>query len=202
MQFAESAIMVEIGGKPQTLYFNSNTMGAFEEATGKMYLETVALLYDVVNAARKSALAAKEAELAAASIAALDGQEPPAPEAKADAEVSMVSAFEIIRHVPMKDLQALIWAALHVYGKNPADPDEPSWPMTINKIGRMIQLQDVPRIFSAFLRGQIRNSPTTEEMGESQARSASTSNGDRSAQKTVVADGGERTINLPEDAFV
>jgi hypothetical protein len=183
MQFAETVVPLELAGKKYNLYYNSNTMRAYEEVTGKMFLDTVSTLYDVINAAKTSIMSTVKKS------------------AEGTADEPTFSPFEVIRKIPMKDLQALIWAALHEYGKNPADPDEPTWPMTLSKVGRMIQLQDVPRVFNAFLRGQIKNSPTAVEMGESQAGSEPASNGGGSSQKTSVADGGERTIELPADAF-
>lgn len=182
MNFVETTVSVELGGASYDLHFNANSMAAYEEATGKFFLDTVAQLYDVM----RPALAAQKA----------------ASEGTGEEATPAVNAFDIIHRVPIKELRALIWAALHEYGRNPADPDEPSWPMTLNRVGRLIQLQDVPRVFTAFLRGQIKNSPSTEEMGESQARSVpAAQNGGGLASTGRAAAGGERSIELPADAF-
>ena len=180
MPFVETVVPILLD-RQRDLFFNANTFDAYEGATGKMYLETVALLYDGMRPYLEAQAAKK---------------------AGADEAVS-VNAFDLIKRVPMKDLRALIWAALHEYGQNPADLDEPSWPLTINAVGRMIQMQDVPRIFTAFLKGQIKNSPNREEMGESPARPAPATalNGLVVVPKTAAADGGERSIALPADAF-
>ena len=172
MNFAETCVPIELGGKQVTLIFNANSMKAFEKATGKFFLDTVAQLYEAMRPGL-------------------------------DKGAEATNAFDIVHKVPMEDLVALIWAALHEYGRNPADLDEPFWPMTVNRVGRMIQLQDVPLVFTAFLRGQIKNSPNQEEMGESQARSAmAPASGDGAASKIEAAVGGERSIDLPADVFV
>ena len=187
IQYAETVVPVKLD-KVRNLVFNANCMMAYEEATGKFFLTTVASLYDAMRpalAAQAKAAEAKEGE---------------------DAVIVSVNPLSIIQQVPMKELRALIWAALHEYGKNPADPDEPSWPLTINQVGRLIQIQDVPRIFTAFLKGQTRNSPTQEELGESRQRSvqapatAPASGGN--VPRTEAASGGERSIELPVDAFI
>jgi hypothetical protein len=199
LNFAESVVSIELGGKTCNLRFNANTMVSYEAVTGKMFLDTVAILYDVIDVAKKSV---SKAAVEPIKIAIAEGNGDLTADAVAeDSKLAAVSAFDIIRKVPMQDLRALIWASLHEYGKNPTDPDEPSWPMTIGKVGRMIQLQDIPRIFSAFLRGQIKNSPSKEELGESRAPSEAASSGDGRALRTAAVGGGERSINLPEDAF-
>ena len=183
MNFAETKVPIELGtdsnGKPITriLIFNANTMCAYEEATKKFFLDTVTSLYDAMRPA-------------------LDAQK------TVEAETSSVpatNAFNIIHKVPMKDLRALIWAALHEYDRD----DNPVWPLTIGQVGRLIQLQDVPRVFNAFLRGQIKNSPSTEELGESRASSAPAAPNPLGGAtlKTGAESGGERSIELPADAF-
>ena len=190
MSFAETVVPLLLD-KQRNLVFNANTMKAYEKATGKFFLDTVASLYDAMRPALEAEEAAKK-------------RENPQPEDGGASRVAVaINALDIIHKVPMNDLVALIWAALHEYGKNPSDPDEPSWPMTINRVGRLIQLQDVPRVFTAFLKGQTRNSPSAEEMGESPAQSAPTlaTPGGGSASRTEADGGGERSIELPADAF-
>jgi hypothetical protein len=164
---AETTVPIEIGGQKRLMYFNGNTMTAYEQATGKFFLDTLAKLYDVMRPILE---------------ASKNGNGKP----------SGVDGMEIMRHVSMTDLRALLWAALHEYGPN----DEPRWPLTIGQVGRLITPSSVSGIFSAFLRGQAANSPTSEELGESvppaPAKAAVPSPGNGSGAFGTV---------LPEGAF-
>ncbi len=180
--FAETTVSIELGGKTYRLYFDCNSMAEYENATGKFFLDTVSQLYDAMRPALDANRAAEAGDA-----------ETPVP-------VPRLNAFEIIHKVPMRDLRALLWSALHEYDAK----DNPVWPLTINQVGRLIQLQDVPRVFTAFLRGQVANSPTAAEMGESPAPSAPPQkavNGSGTALKAAAAPGGEISTELPEDAF-
>lgn len=153
--------------KEYVLYFNANTMCAFEEATGKNFLSTVASLYEAYKPMLNNG---KDA--AAGSL-------------------------DVIRKVPMSDLTALIWAGLHTYDNK----DEPTWPMTLSQVRRLITVESIPRLFLSFLKGQTANSPTTAEMGESQALSEPSNQATKTAPPQPV-NGGERSIELPVDAFI
>lgn len=163
--------------KERTLVFNANTMCAFEEKTGKFFLDTVSTLYE----AMAPALKARRAKLA--------GEDAP-----------IVKALDILKRVPMVDLRALIWAALHEYSPT----DEPTWPLTLTQVGRMITIKNIPELFSIFLDGQAKNTPTKEELGESPARSEDPkpSVPSSSPELTVAGGGGQLSIALPEAAFV
>ncbi len=182
INFAETTVNLELGGKTHTLRFDANSMAAYENATGKFYLETVAQLYDAMRPAIEARAAATEADSVAKEPAVA------------------VSAFDIIHKVPMRDLLALVWAGMHEYDAK----DDPVWPLTLNQVGRLIQLQDVPRVFTAFLHGQVKNSPSAEELGESRAPSEQAAvkpNGSVAAPRTEAASGGGASTALPEDAF-
>jgi hypothetical protein len=106
--------------------------------------------------------------------------------------------MEILKHVPMTDLTAMIWAGLHEYDAN----DEPIWPLKLTQVRRLVNVATIPQLFLTFLRGQASNSPTNGELGESQALSepVKTDNGPATARTNGIG-GGERSIELPEDAF-
>ena len=107
------------------------------------------------------------------------------------------SPYEILSKVSMSDLRALLWAAMHDYDAD----DNPVWPLKLTQVGRLLTLPDIIPAFSVFLRGQTANSPTNNEMGESQAadEQAIPTNGQ---PQTMQENGGERGIELPEGAFV
>lgn len=151
MPVAEARIAVVLSdGKKRTMVFNANTMCAYEEATGKFFLDTVARLYDALKVTVKTE----------------DGKEP-SPDlkdavAKAD---DKKSGMEIMRRVPMTDLRALLWASLHEYD----EIGEPYWPESIAKVGRVLNFGLVPAVFLAFISGQSKNAPGKDELGESPA---------------------------------
>jgi hypothetical protein len=158
--------------KEYVLYFNANTMCAFEEATGKNFLGTVATLYD----AYKPLLSGTGATGA------------------------VLASLDVIRKVPMSELTALIWAGLHTYD----DKDEPTWPLTLSQVRRLVDIQSIPRLFLSFLKGQSANSPTTAEMGESQTLSEPSDPKTKTPETASAqpVNGGERSIELPVDAFI
>ena len=158
--------------KERFMVFNANTMCAYEEATGKFFLDTVAYLHNVLKPLIES-----RAKLAA-------GESP-----------EELSGMEIMRKVSTRDLRALLWASLHEYRGN---PPEPFWPLTQFQVGRFLQPKDVIRIFTLFMFGQSSNSPTKSEMGESPAREMVP----ESAPRPTEESGGEPSIELPADAFV
>jgi hypothetical protein len=156
--------------KERVLIFNCNTMVAYEEATGKFFLDTIASLYDALKPLLDARLAVKAGKT----------------------DQPMVTGMEVVRRVPMTQLRALVWAACHEY-KN----DEPVWPLTITQVGRYIRLDNLVQVFQLFLLGHSKNSPTEKELGESQPSSASLAEPAAAPQ----TNGGERSIELPEDAF-
>jgi hypothetical protein len=103
--------------------------------------------------------------------------------------------YAILSKVSMEDLRALLWSAMHDYDAS----DNPVWPLTLNQVGRLLKLQDIVPAFNAFLKGQTENNPTKSEMGESQAEDTKTKPTD--APPSTQEIGGERGIELPEDAF-
>jgi hypothetical protein len=176
---AERRVPITLGGVERVLVFNLNSFTAYEEATDKFFLDTVATLYDVVTAAREKAIAAKD----------LNANGDP-----------RINPLEVIRHVSMKALRALLWASLHEYDKS----GEPHWPLTISQVGRLLQPEDIVPVFTSFLKGQSLNSPTREEMGESAAQLPKAATAPAEAAPAVQSNGtagGERSIELPVDAF-
>jgi len=139
MPIAETIITIELD-KPYQMYFNANCMCAFEEATGKNFLDTVAKLYE----AYKPMLEAQKAGMETSES---------------------LAALRIVTKVPITDLSALIWAGIHTYDKD----DNPQWPLTLGQVRRMITISTIPKLFLSFLQGQSANSPSASEMGESRA---------------------------------
>jgi len=169
----ETVVTIVLNEKEHKLFFNANSMCAFEEATGKTFLATVASLYEAYRPLLTSQSQGEEVSPVAAS-------------------------FDIVKKVPMVELTALIWSALHTYDEK----DEPHWPYTLAQVRRMMTLASIPKMFLSFLKGQSSNLPNQAELGESQALSgAETATAPNTAPNTD-ANGGERSIELPEGAFV
>lgn len=161
---AEIRVPIKLGETDYEMCFNANTMVAYEQATGRFFLRTVAIL------------------MAVAFPKGLEQEQEKNP-------------WMILSKVQMTDLRALLWAALHVYNEN----DEPSWPLTINQVGRLLQLKDIVPTFNKFLKGQSGNNPTKDEMGESPAEARKTSP-DSPPKNNPEPIGGLGTV-LPADAF-
>lgn len=184
-KIAETRITIQLD-KEYVLYFNANTMCAFEEATGKNFLGTVASLYQAYQPLLAKQKAAKDA-------AAASGQDP----AEVELALNTNSALDLIRHVPIGELSALIWAGLHTYDQQ----DNPHWPLSLPQVRRLITLETIPKLFLGFLKGQSANSPTQSEMGESPAPSGAVKVNGLATPQRSGADGGELFTELPGDAF-
>jgi hypothetical protein len=184
MPIVEKRVPIELGGVKRSMVFDGNTMCAYEEATGKFFLDTVATLYDVlrsnVKPAKPTPDGTEEAPAADLKNAVI------ADERKAGAE--------IMRKLSMTTLRALLWASLHTYDQD----GEPRWPLTITQVGRQLTIEHVAPIFLAFINGQVRNSPTPEEMGESRSPQPEAGPSGESDAPTI---GGGLSIASLEDAL-
>jgi hypothetical protein len=178
LNILETRVPITLGGVKRTMVFNANTFAAYEESTGKFFLDTAASLFDAMKPfleARKSrALQTADAD-----------------------NTSNASIIDVLRKVSIKDLRALLWASLHEYD----EAGDPVWPLTLNEVGRVLKTTDIPAIFTAFLRGQSENSPTPDEVGESQASPATKPRPVNGAPPKEADGGGERSIELPQAAF-
>lgn len=70
--------------------------------------------------------------------------------------------FILFRRIPVKDVRALVWAALHTYNSD----DEPQWPMTINKLGRVLDISQLQNLLPAIMEGNAENAPDVKEESE------------------------------------
>jgi hypothetical protein len=173
MQLAEMTIPVELGGKTYTMYFNANCMAAYEQSTGKFFMDTVASLYAVIF-----------------------------PKGHEDAEgapvKALVNGLDIVRRLSMIDLRALLWSSLHSYD----DKGDPVWPLTEAQVGRLLNFQNLPAVFVRFLTGVSSNMPTEEELGESQAvPETKTATAESRTEPPTRGTGGEAGIVLPAGAL-
>ncbi len=174
MPLAEMTIPLRLGDRDLTMRFEANTMIAYEEVTGRFFMDTVMNLYEVVF-----------------------------PKGHEDAEGRpvqvRVSGRDIVRRVSMVDLRAMLWASLHDYDAK----DDPVWPLTISQVGRLLNFQNLPSVFVKFLTGVSSNSPTEEELGESSAEPGATTAAARSAdaEPPTPAPGGGAGIELPAGAL-
>jgi len=168
MPIAETVIPIMLD-KVREMRFDGNGMVAYENETGKFFLDTVASLYDILRPLTENRRADPDAK---------------------------VNVLDLVRKVPMVDLRALVWSAVHEYDAK----DEPRWPLTIKQVGRYVTMAKIPEIFTKFLQGQMANSPTREEMGESPALPTS-GTGSASLPQSETGTGGESTIELPADVF-
>lgn len=196
---AETVVFVQLDAK-RALRFNGNSMAAYERETGKFYLESIAALYEAYQEIRdlREADALKkdgEAGLAEA-VAAAAGPEKTAAEAKLkkfQATRAMKDFSFLARRISISDIRAMVWAALHEYDQD----DNPSWPLTINQVGRLLSPSTVLSVVPQIIRGQTENSPTVAEVGESSGPQKPT----RNVVQLTKPNGGAAGIELDADAF-
>jgi hypothetical protein len=169
---AEMTIPLELGGKIYTMRFTGNSMVAFEQSTGKFYLDTVQNLYDVIF---------PEGHLGA------DGK--PA--------VVRIDGRLLVRKISMTDLRALLWATLHDYNAK----DEPIWSLTEAQVGRLLNFRNIAGIFVKFLTGASANSPDAEELGKLPAEPKTAPVPAANEAPLTPAAGGGVGIVLPEGAL-
>ncbi len=80
-------------------------------------------------------------------------------DALAAVQVGKEGGFSLLRRLYIEDVRALLWAALHKYDAD----DEPVWPYTLSKIGRMVDVNNITTIVSALMTGSAENMPRKEE---------------------------------------
>jgi len=138
-------ITLTLGGEKYHLYFDLNTFTAFEEASGKFFLdflasvqETLKGLQDAVNAA-----GAKSANEAATATEA--------------------ASFQILRKIGLKDVQTFLWAAMHEYDSN----GEPYWPKTRGQVGKLIDVANISTLLPTIIQANVDNFPDAPSTTES-----------------------------------
>lgn len=166
---AETVIPITLGGQKRAMVFNLNTMAAFEELRKKSFTDTVVKLYEELEPLLRD----KNSSTDAARV-----------------------GLRILSRIPMLDLRALLYAALHEYDED----DNPTWPLSVTQIGRMIGPSNILEVFGAFLRGHQENLPTKEEMGEAAGAPATSALADAPIAPTR-ANGGAASFELPEGVF-
>jgi hypothetical protein len=70
--------------------------------------------------------------------------------AEAQAAEGKADFLRVARRVSIRDLQSLIWAAMHDYDAN----DNPVWPLTRNQVGRLITVENMADLLVQVLTGQ------------------------------------------------
>jgi hypothetical protein len=112
---------VTIAGEKQELVFDLNTMAAFEEASGVFFLDFVYALHAHFT---EQQLTDKDAM------------------AKLSKEAVAERFMRVITKLSIKNVRALLWAALHTYDAH----DNPVWPYTQSQIARKLGMQDLQAI--------------------------------------------------------
>ena len=70
------------------------------------------------------------------------------------------SEMDVLRHIRISDVKAFLHAALHTYDAQ----DEPVWPFTPGQLGRLVNIENLPRIINTLMTGHQSNLPDVEEM--------------------------------------
>jgi hypothetical protein len=126
-------VKITLDGKPYSLLFDLNTFDKFEEVSGKFFLDFLASIQDALQKARDEAKGNPQAEAALAST--------------------------LMRSIRLGDIHKFIWAALHTYDRE----DNPIWPISLNKLGRLIDISTIPTLLPALLNGTTENLPEPDK---------------------------------------
>lgn len=70
------------------------------------------------------------------------------------------AVLQVLRKVSLKEVRALAWAAMHSYDRD----DNPVWEMTLNQVGRMLDVQNIGQLLPSLLRTSTENMPKPEEV--------------------------------------
>lgn len=134
----EMRIPVTLGGRERVMRFNANTFIAYEQSTGRFFMDTVSNLYEIMFPSGHEDATGKPKQV-------------------------RISGRDVLRKVSMIDLRAMLWASMHEYDAQ----GEPVWPETEAQVGRCLDFHNVVPIFVKFLTGVSSNSPSADELGES-----------------------------------
>lgn len=134
MNPTDKPVVVELGNKRYTAYFNLNTFARFEEISGKHFLEFLASMQEALETLDTNKLAA----------GTLSGKE----------------GMEFMRRISIRDLRAFLHAAIHTYDSR----GEPQWLLSAGQLGQMITASNMPAMVTLVMRGSAQNSPTPEEI--------------------------------------
>lgn len=159
MDPTNTPLEVEFDGKPIKLIFDIDTQEAFEEATGKSYMNwamgifhgtqkaALAMQRDALKHLPESQDGASEEELAAIED-----------ERRAILATRGVDAMRLASVMTMKDFRCILWAAYH----EPGDRNRgPRWRMTIDQVRGKIDpgayLRIAPQIVTAVVQNMSRS---------------------------------------------
>lgn len=136
-------VTISLQGDKYKLFFDLNTFSAFEDVTGRFFLDFIVDLQEAI-----SSLATKHVNEAAGNVT--------------DISASPSTALQFLRKVPIKQLRAFIWAALHTYDRD----GEPQWPMTIGQLGSRIDHTNIMELIPAIMKGSKDNLPEPKPVSE------------------------------------
>jgi hypothetical protein len=171
-------LSIEMGNKKLTLIFDLNTFSAFEDITGKFFVDFLVDMQESVAKVQASAL--KRAAAKAEGLSA-----PP------------LSKEDAIR-ISAKDFQAFIWAANHTYNEK----DESVWPLTMSQIGKLININTIPSLLPALLKSSTQNMPDAADKPKVNGDAAAVEAAHPTqASETEPASGGTESGSLEEEAL-
>lgn len=131
MNPTSKTVTITLGGSKRSLYFDLNTFAAFEESTGRFFLDFLASLQTATQ----------------------------------DAQVNK-DPMRFLGKLGLKDIRALAWAAMHEYDAH----DNPVWPLTLQQVGRLINIDNIKTVIPALMQGAITNAPDEDDLGPAPSR--------------------------------
>ena len=123
---AEMRIPVTLGGRERVMRFNANTFIAYEQSTGRFFMDTVSNLYEIMFPKGHEDVKGKPVPV-------------------------RISGRDVLRKVSMVDLRAMLWASMHEYDAQ----GEPLWPDTEAQVGRCLDFHNVVPIWGLQHRHEL-----------------------------------------------
>ena len=184
---AERRVTVMVD-KERPLIFDFNTMAKYEEVNeGKFYWDTMMDIFEandkVVNRATEQWQKAHPGEDPSGKV--------------------QVNNLEIMRVIPMRDLRAVFYAALHEVRQIGGVP-RAVWPLkSIDEAGMYMNPTAVLKLLRSIIAGHAANSPNRAELGEASAPSTSTDSPDKVIvlEEKPAVNGGAASTGLAEADF-
>ena len=130
---------IEIKGQPYELNFDLNTYAAFENVTHKFFPDFLADLQTAISEGSVTI-------------------EVPDPDNPGATKKQLKDPMGVIRKMSFNLLRAFIWSALHFYDKN----DDPVWPLTINQLGKLLDMPTLVKVLPQLITSTSQNLPTAK----------------------------------------
>lgn len=125
---------ITLGGRKYNFYLNMNTFAAFDESTGKFFMDFIVSMQEAFSKAY-----------------ALD------PDTK---QMVAKDPRLVARTLQMADFRAFVWAGVHEYVVDRSNGREiATWPLSIYEVGKLLDLKEMLRLLPVVISANTDNLP-------------------------------------------